>query len=128
VQPDVRRVQLTPADRFLLLACDGIWDVMTNQQVSPASAIASWSCHGSSSLQPRHPRSIYFRWLSLRHDLMRTCTMIQAVEFVNTRLDRGMAAGAICVELLDACLAKNPKEARGIGCDNMTANIVVFKK
>lgn len=54
------------------------------------------------------------------------CT--QAVEFVNQRLDRGMEAGAICIELLDACLAKNPKEARGIGCDNMTANIVVFKK
>ena len=32
-QPDVRRVALTPADRFFLLACDGIWDVMSNQQV-----------------------------------------------------------------------------------------------
>lgn len=82
-QPDVRRVSLTPADRFLLLACDGIWDVMSNQQ---------------------------------------------AVEFVNTRLDRNMKPGDICIELLDACLAKNPKEARGIGCDNMTANIIVFKK
>ncbi len=46
---------------------------------------------------------------------------------MNERLERGMKAGAICVELLDACLAKNPKEARGIGCDNMTANVVVFK-
>ena len=53
---------------------------------------------------------------------------MQAVEFVTTRLDRGVEAGVICQELLDACLAKNPKEARGIGCDNMTANIVVFKK
>ena len=53
---------------------------------------------------------------------------VQAVEFVTTRLDRGVEAGVICQELLDACLAKNPKEARGIGCDNMTANIVVFKK
>lgn len=53
---------------------------------------------------------------------------LQAVEFVNTRLDRSMKPGDICIELLDACLAKNPKEARGIGCDNMTANIIVFKK
>ncbi len=56
------------------------------------------------------------------------CITPQAVEFVNARLDRGVEAGVICQELLDACLAKNPKEARGIGCDNMTANIVVFKK
>ena len=52
----------------------------------------------------------------------------QAVDFVNKRLDAGMAAGAICVELLDSCLAKNPKEARGIGCDNMTASVIVFKQ
>jgi serine/threonine protein phosphatase PrpC len=41
LQPDVRRVQLTPADRFLLLACDGIWDVMTNQQVGWAGLPAA---------------------------------------------------------------------------------------
>lgn len=30
-EPDVRSITLTPEDRFFLLACDGIWDVMTNQ-------------------------------------------------------------------------------------------------
>ncbi len=29
-------------------------------------------------------------------------------------------------ELLDACLANDPKEARGVGCDNMTAVVVLF--
>ena len=33
-QPDVRSVELTPEDRFLLLACDGVWDVLNNQQVT----------------------------------------------------------------------------------------------
>ena len=28
-EPDVRGTQLGPDDRFLVLACDGIWDVMT---------------------------------------------------------------------------------------------------
>ncbi len=28
-EPDVRDIELQPDDQFLLLACDGIWDVMT---------------------------------------------------------------------------------------------------
>ena len=31
--PEVRTMQLQPGDEFLILACDGIWDVLTNQQV-----------------------------------------------------------------------------------------------
>jgi serine/threonine protein phosphatase PrpC len=30
-QPDVMRIPLTPEDRFFVLACDGVWDVMSNQ-------------------------------------------------------------------------------------------------
>ena len=30
--PEVRTVPLIPADEFLILACDGIWDVLTNQE------------------------------------------------------------------------------------------------
>ena len=29
----VRRLTMQEGDEFLLLACDGIWDVLTNQQV-----------------------------------------------------------------------------------------------
>ena len=30
-QPDVTQTTLSPADSFLVLACDGVWDVMSNQ-------------------------------------------------------------------------------------------------
>ena len=31
--PDVTVTNLTPDFEFILLACDGIWDVLTNQEV-----------------------------------------------------------------------------------------------
>ena len=31
--PDVTELTLTPDLEFLVLACDGIWDVLTNQEV-----------------------------------------------------------------------------------------------
>ena len=40
---------------------------------------------------------------------------------------RRLALTEIATELLDACLAANPRDSRGIGCDNMTAVIVRIK-
>jgi protein phosphatase 1G len=82
-EPDVSHVTLQPDDRFFLLACDGVWDVMSNQQ---------------------------------------------AVDFVSQRLDQGRTIPEICSQLLDACLADDPKEAKGVGCDNMTVIIVLLSQ
>ena len=43
--PEVRSLRLEPGDEFLILACDGIWDVLSNQQVcvradSPAGSVS----------------------------------------------------------------------------------------
>ncbi|KAK9828992.1 hypothetical protein WJX72_003282 [[Myrmecia] bisecta] len=78
-QPDVMQMELTAEDAFFVLACDGVWDVLTNQEV---------------------------------------------VDFVAERLKQGICLTEIAKQMLDRCLATNPKENRGIGCDNMTATIV----
>ncbi|KAI8471037.1 MAG: phosphatase 2C-like domain-containing protein [Monoraphidium minutum] len=82
-EPDVRKVALQPEDEFFLLACDGVWDVMTNQE---------------------------------------------AVDFVRARLSDGAAPTDAACQLLDACLASDPKESRGVGCDNMTAIVVLLQR
>lgn len=79
--PDVTVVALEPDDRFVVLACDGIWNVMGNQEV---------------------------------------------VDFVAERLDRGMAVGAVCEDVLDNCLAPPNNKGDGSGCDNMTMMVVVL--
>ena len=30
--PELKQIQLTPQDEFIILACDGVWDVLTNQE------------------------------------------------------------------------------------------------
>ena len=77
-QPDVQHVTLVEADQFFLLGCDGVWDVLSNQE---------------------------------------------ACDFVLERLRPGASLNQIACELLDRCLASNPHDTRGIGCDNMTITI-----
>lgn len=36
-QPDIHSVQLTDADSFLVLACDGVWEVMSKTRKPPLS-------------------------------------------------------------------------------------------
>lgn len=74
---------LQPEDSFFLLACDGVWDVMTNQQ---------------------------------------------AVDFINQKLQASVSPTDAACALLDECLAADPKAARGVGCDNMTAIVVILKQ
>jgi len=79
-EPDLVEEKITADDEFFALACDGVWDVMTNEQL---------------------------------------------VAFVRERQSAGnMPSAQICECVLDHCLAKDPKETRGIGSDNMTMVLV----
>lgn len=42
--PDVRQIQLGPSFEFMILACDGIWDVLSNQQVGLCYHVARMHC------------------------------------------------------------------------------------
>ena len=40
--PEVRHLQLEDGDEFLILACDGIWDVLSNQEVTLLACTPSY--------------------------------------------------------------------------------------
>jgi len=44
-EPECRAVGLAPDDQFVLLACDGLFDVMTNQEACDRAA-AELASHG----------------------------------------------------------------------------------
>lgn len=46
--PEIRRQTLQPGDEFLILACDGIWDVLTNQEVRGGWS-AAWAGQANTS-------------------------------------------------------------------------------
>eukprot|EP00448_Togula_jolla_P034772 CAMPEP_0170621202 /NCGR_PEP_ID=MMETSP0224-20130122/28479_1 /TAXON_ID=285029 /ORGANISM="Togula jolla, Strain CCCM 725" /LENGTH=401 /DNA_ID=CAMNT_0010947453 /DNA_START=24 /DNA_END=1229 /DNA_ORIENTATION=+ len=77
--PEVMSMKLTSDDEFILLACDGIWDMKTSAE---------------------------------------------ACQFVRIRLAAGRSPIEIVEELLDDCLADDPKDSQGRGCDNMTCILV----
>eukprot|EP01012_Entosiphon_sulcatum_P009733 TRINITY_DN1555_c0_g1_i1.p1 TRINITY_DN1555_c0_g1~~TRINITY_DN1555_c0_g1_i1.p1 ORF type:complete len:301 (+),score=44.85 TRINITY_DN1555_c0_g1_i1:56-958(+) len=78
--PEVTVMDTTPQDEFLVLACDGIWDVMSNDEL---------------------------------------------VAYIRNRLTETQDLALICENVFDKCLAP---AAPGIGCDNMTMVLVLFKQ
>uniref|UniRef100_A0A7S1UEX6 PPM-type phosphatase domain-containing protein n=1 Tax=Phaeomonas parva TaxID=124430 RepID=A0A7S1UEX6_9STRA len=81
-EPDVSVIELVDDDEFFVLACDGVWDCMTNQQ---------------------------------------------CVDFVRERLNRADRTSQICEEMLDFCIADDPRKTTGIGGDNMSVVIIKLK-
>lgn len=79
--PDITVHKITDKDEFMVLACDGIWDCMSNQEVAT---------------------------------------------FIRKEVINGVPLKVICEKLMDYCLSDNTSSNAGIGCDNMTVEIIAF--
>ena len=105
--PDVTHVELTTEDEFIVIACDGIWDCLTNQECANIvrEQIATISMDYNKEKDPAyaplplkrsHENKGEFDWLEL-----------------------------VAEKVMDRCIA--PKaEFGGVGCDNMTLLIVAL--
>ena len=88
--PDVTQVVLKPGDDFMVLACDGIWDVKTNQEVVDFLRERG---SGSGVDGPKGDAS---------------------------GTPPGHASKRAVEELMDACISPDPEMNDGLGCDNMS--------
>lgn len=79
--PDIKSEKLLPSDEFLILACDGVWDILSNQEA-----------------------------VDFIRPLLQTKSLTEVASDVFTR-----------------CLATDISASMGLGCDNMTCIVVVFK-
>ncbi|KAL2236905.1 UNVERIFIED_CONTAM: putative protein phosphatase 2C 60 [Sesamum indicum] len=117
--PDINIVELCDEDEFVVLACDGIWDCMSSQQLVDFVREQLKSCISAYSMGI----CLFFYvdhtlWLSSDTDTARLDT--QHLLMQESKLS------VVCEKVLDRCLA--PTTASGEGCDNMTMILVQFKK
>lgn len=78
--PDITEHKITDKDEFMVLACDGIWDCVSNQE---------------------------------------------AATFIRKEVAKNVPLKEICEKLMDHCLSDGTGGA-GVGCDNMTVEIIAF--
>lgn len=128
--PDVRIIPLTNEDEFIILACDGIWDVVDNQLcvdivrrkiLKQIEALESGygPKNGESSVDGLKDRE--FGSIESKEQLSISTKLDGSVPIPSLT---AIQLSKICEEICDECLAPNPVESEGIGCDNMTLMIV----
>lgn len=99
--PDVIVRQINPEWEFIVMACDGIWDVLTSEVIQLTVG------HFYTSISSK---SYIFN-------------LQEVSDFVRKRIGAGMEPEEICEELMDRCLAPDCHMG-GLGCDNMTVVII----
>ena len=101
-EPDITVTALLPDDRFFVLACDG-------------------TCFTHSlTHSPTY---------SLTHSGVWDCLTCQEIcDFISIRLDNGNSIDDIVNDVINHCIADNPRNTGGIGGDNLTCMIVLLKQ
>lgn len=94
--PDVHEEPRTPEDEFIIICCDGIWDVKTDQQCV----------------------DFLRRQLTPHNNFVGRQGGRDMDEEEGERIERALEA------LLDDCVSPDPVKTLGLGADNMTAVLV----
>ncbi|CAN6175306.1 unnamed protein product [Urochloa humidicola] len=105
-EPELKTVKLSEDDEFIVLACDGIWDCMSSQEVVDF-------VHKHLNTVSLAPKCIWYHYVS---------NFYPSSTKKYTQEDK---LSDVCEKLLNRCVAPT---SGGEGCDNMTVIIVQFKK
>ncbi len=100
-EPDFTITEIQPTDKFFVLACDGVWDVLSNQEM------CDFVCER----------------MFPTNEPLKFKTAAASAAFANGMCER-MSTEEIVRDIFDYCVADDPKKTQGIGGDNMTAMIV----
>jgi len=98
-EPDITVTEILPTDKFFTLACDGVWDVLSNQEI----------CDFISERLYPTGKPLTF--------------VIKTSPFQGV-LAKPMELTEIVSDVFLHCVAEDPKRTQGIGGDNMTCMII----
>ena len=119
--PEVQKVELTADLDFVICACDGIWDCMTSQEAcefvkSGKKLLASYK--PSPSTTKGKP--------GLKEKDTKKKSERKMEETITKSVFKGLAT--IVEMMMEQNCPKDLAKSEGLGCDNMTAIIIEFKK